>query len=79
MDGSIKRKRNEKEFGNWNETSTGREYWFEIAGRNGGKGYVKEVDRNEITISFRQEILNSDGILVEVHQKFPEDKGHTKV
>ena len=76
----AKRKQNEKEFGNWIEaTNGGRKYWFDITGRNGGKArYVKEVDSNEITISFRQEIFNDEGTMIEIHEKFPVDKGHIK-
>jgi len=32
----------------------------------------------EITISFVQEIYDSSGVLREVHEKYPIDKGHTK-
>ena len=72
---------NEKKFSNWEELSDGsRKYWFEIAGRMGWKArYIKIVDQEEITISFLQEIYNETGILVEIHEKYPIDKGHRKI
>jgi hypothetical protein len=76
----AKRKQNEKEFENWTETAAGgRSYWFNVMGRNGGMArYVKEVDSNETTIAFRQEIFDKQGVMVEMHEKFPIDKGHIK-
>ena len=44
-----------------------------------GKMYVKMVDNDENTISFHQEIYNEKGTLVEIHEKYPLDKGHTKI
>ena len=41
--------------------------------------YLKEVDNNERTLSFWQEIYNEKGILVEIHEKYPVDKGHKKI
>ena len=77
----TKRKQNEKEFENWTETpSGGRRYWFDVDGRNGGKArYVKEVDGNEITIAFWQEIFDIHSTMIEIHEKFPIDKGHKKI
>ncbi len=40
---------------------------------------IKEVDDMEKTLRFYQEIYNSDGVLIEIHQKYPEDRGHRKV
>ena len=76
-----KRNQNEKDFANWKETSRGRRmYWFDVMGRNGGKArYVKEVDNHEKTISFRQEIFNKEGNMIEIHEKYPVDKGHLKI
>jgi len=37
---------------------------------------LKLVDREENTIRFWQEIFDQDGVLVEVHQKYPIDLGH---
>jgi len=45
----------------------------------GGACYVKEVDASKRTLRFYQEIYNEDGRLVEIHQKYPADKGHIKV
>ena len=41
--------------------------------------YVKEVDEFERTARFYQEIYNDRGKLVEIHEKYPEDKGHRKI
>ena len=38
--------------------------------------YVKEVDTNEDTTRFRQEIYDDRGRLVELHQNYPIDLGH---
>lgn len=75
-----KRKENEKKFGNWTVTDSGRIYFFEVKGRKGWKArYVKEVDVNEDTLKFFQEIYNEKNELVELHEKFPIDKGHKKL
>lgn len=76
-----KRHENEKKFSNYEDLPDGsRRYWFEIAGRLGWKArYVKVVDQNEVTISFRQEIYNENEILVELHEKYPIDNGHIKI
>jgi hypothetical protein len=75
-----KRKENEKRYSNFEDLVDGsRKYWFEINGRMGWKArYVKIVDQNEETVSFRQEIFNENGGLVEIHEKYPVDKGHVK-
>jgi hypothetical protein len=41
--------------------------------------YLKEVDANETTVRFWQEIYDDAGKWVETHEKFPVDKGHQKV
>lgn len=76
-----KRQENEKKFSHYEELPDGnRRYWFEIEGRMGWKArYVKTVDLNEATVSFRQEIYNEKGVLVEIHEKYPIDKGHIKI
>jgi hypothetical protein len=76
-----KREENEKKFSNFEELPDGsRIYWFVIEGRMGWLAkYLKTVDREETTISFRQEIFDENGILVEVHEKYPIDKGHKKI
>lgn len=40
---------------------------------------MKEVDLNEVTVLFYQEVYNEIGELVEVHHKYPVDLGHRKV
>jgi hypothetical protein len=58
----------------------GRRYWLDVRGRARGLArYVKEVDANEQTTAFRQEIYDDAGTLVEVHVKFPVDEGHRRV
>jgi hypothetical protein len=75
------RAQNERKFGCWKELpSGGRRYWFEVAGRRGWKArYVKEVDADENTVRFWQEICDDQGELVEIHEKYPVDKGHQRV
>ena len=76
-----KRKLNEKKFPNREEMpGTGRKYWIDVQGRHGWKArYVKEVNEQEETIMFYQEIYDSNGNLVDVHEKFPADKGHRRI
>jgi hypothetical protein len=76
-----KRRYNEKKFGSWEELpGGGRRYWLEVIGRSGWKAkYVKEVDAEERTIRFYQEIYNDQGELIEIHEKYPIDKGHRKL
>lgn len=75
------RRQNERKFGNWAELPDGvRCYWLDVAGRSGWRArYLKKVDGNEATLRFWQEIFNEHGKLVEIHEKFPVDKGHQKV
>jgi hypothetical protein len=75
------RSQNERKFGRWDELpSGGRRYWFDVAGRLGWTArYLKEVDMNEETVRFWQEIYDEKGQLVEIHEKYPLDKGHRKV
>ena len=76
-----KRKANETQFVSWTEIEHGRRiYFFEINGKFGWKArYFKEVDQNELTIRFWQEIYDEKNILREVHEKYPIDKGHKKI
>lgn len=77
---TAKRKENEKKFGKWTETAQGRIYFFEVKGKKGWKArYVKEVDKNEKTLKFYQEIYDNENTLREIHEKFPVDKGHKKL
>jgi hypothetical protein len=46
----------------------------------GGRArYVKELDAEENTVRFAQEIFDSTGGLVAVHEKFPVDLGHKQL
>ncbi len=74
------RQQNERKFDNWQDLSGGgRRYWLDVLGRLGWRGrYLKEVDSVERTLRFWQEIYDDDGRLVEVHEKYPVDKGHHK-
>jgi hypothetical protein len=56
--------------------------WLLLAGsqRVGWRArYLKEVDAQEVTLRFWQEIYDDQGKLVEVHEKYPVDTGHRKV
>ena len=77
---STKRLLNKKKFQQWEELPNGgRKYWYEVEGRWGYKAkYVKEVDENEETLKFYQEIYNENGVLIEVHEKYPINRGHQK-
>lgn len=72
---------NEKKFGYWEELSGGgRRYRLDVRGRLGWLAcYFKEVDANEMTVRFWQEIYDDAGRLMETHEKFPVDKGHKEV
>lgn len=75
-----KRLINERKFSNWEENEFGRLYWFEVEGKFGWKAkYHKQVDKNELTIKFWQEIYDKLGNLVEIHERYPIDKGHKKL
>jgi hypothetical protein len=74
------REQNEKKFWQWEELAGGgRRYWLDVPGRLGWRArYLKEVDAQETTLRFWQEIYDEQGKLVEVHEKYPVDKGHQK-
>ena len=76
-----KRTKNEQEFEYWEDLSDkGRKYWFDVVGKSGGFArYIKCVDANEVTTSFTQEIYDNYGMLKEIHEKYPVDKGHKKL
>jgi hypothetical protein len=58
----------------------GRRYFFEVQGRHGWSArYVKEVDASERTMKFYQEIYDEEDQMVEIHEKYPVNKGHTSV
>jgi hypothetical protein len=73
--------KNEQKFDSWEDlTDGGRRYVYEVKGRFGWKAlYIKEVDSNEETIKFYQEIYDDQNKLVETHVKFPIDTGHVKM
>jgi hypothetical protein len=75
------RSHNEKKFGHWEELEDGgRRYSLEVAGRHGWMArYFKEVTADETTLRFWQEIYDDTLRLVEIHEKFPVDRGHEKV
>jgi hypothetical protein len=76
-----KRRLNERKFGRWESLpGGGRRYWYEVWGRRGWRArYVKEVDAEEITTRFWQEVYDEKGDLVERHMKYPDDRGHERV
>ncbi len=75
------RRQNERKFGNWDPMAEGgRRYWLEVTGRSGWRArYLKEVNAQETTLRFWQEIYDDQGKLAEIHEKYPVDKGHQKV
>ena len=75
-----RRRQNERKFGRWEDLpGGGRRYRFDVSGRQGWRArYVKEVDADETTVRFWQEVYDISGQLVEIHEKYPIDKGHRK-
>ena len=75
------RAQNERKFKDWEELPDGgRRYARGFAGRAGGRArYIKEVDANERTVRFAQEIYDASGRLVAVHEKLPVDFGHKQL
>jgi len=75
------RAQNERKFKHWEELPNGgRQYIRDFGGRSGGRArYIKEVDLNERTVRFAQEIHDSSGRLIAVHEKFPVDLGHKQL
>ncbi|HYT49064.1 MAG TPA: hypothetical protein VEL78_01645 [Pyrinomonadaceae bacterium] len=75
------REHNEKKFGNWKQMANGgRQYRLDVSGRFGWSArYIKEVDAEETTLRFWQEIYDGQGNLIEIHEKYPVDSGHQKV
>ena len=74
------RTQNEKKYGSWEELPVGgRRYRLDVAGRSGWLArYLKEVDAEDTTVRFWQEIFDDQGRLVEIHEKYPVDMGHRK-
>lgn len=75
------REGNERKFGQWEALpGGGRRYWLDVPGRSGWRArYVKEVDADERTVRFLQEIYDEMDMLREIHEKYPVDRGHKKV
>ena len=78
MTDERKRARNEARYGDWEELEDGgRRYHYSVHGRHGWMArYVKEVDPEENTTRFFQEIYDDRGRLVEIREKYPTDTGH---
>lgn len=73
------REQNERKFGNWESRPGGRRYWMDVKGRQGWRArYIKEVDAHEATVRFWQEIYDGHDRLVEIHEKYPVDRGHRR-
>ena len=75
------RAQNERKFGHWDDLPEGgRCYRLDVPGKQGWLArYLKEVDVHETTLRFWQEIYDDQNRLVEIHEKYPLDKGHQKV
>ena len=75
------RLKNEGEYESWIEKEDGgRIYSFEIKGKVGWKAkYLKEVNGEEVTIRFWQEVYDDKNVLKEIHEKYPVDTGHKKL
>ena len=74
------RRQNERKFPNWIELAHGgRLYWMDVPGKmRWWARYFKEVDAQERTLRFWQEIYDQSGAIVETHEKYPVDRGHRK-
>lgn len=72
------REQNEKEYRHWIDLPDGgRRYWRERKGKVIGlQRMVKIVDPQENTLLVVQEIYDETGMLIERHQKYPDDTGH---
>ena len=80
MADELKRRENEKKFGDWDERPDGgRRYFYTVPGRHDWTArYVQEVDALERTTRFYQEIYDEKGQLVETHEKYPVERGHAR-
>lgn len=81
MESDRKRRENERKFGQWKTSPDGgRTYWLDVPGLHGWTArYVKKVDASEQTVLFLQEIFDGNSQLVEIHEKFPVDRGHVRM
>ena len=70
-----------RKFKHWEELlDGGRRYVREYVGRAGGRArYIKEVDVNERTVRFAQEIYDASTRLVAIHEKYLVDLGHKRL
>ena len=75
------RTQNERKFKHWEQLPNGsRRYIRDFVCRAGGRArYIKEVDSNDRTVRFAQEIYDASDRLVAVHEKFPVDLGHKQL
>ena len=75
------RSENETTFDHWIDHPDGtRTYWYEVKGKvTGYARYVKHVDADEQALSFRQEVYDENGNLIEIHEKYPDDTGHQRL
>ncbi|MEX2368983.1 MAG: hypothetical protein WD552_01145 [Candidatus Paceibacterota bacterium] len=75
------RNQNERKFEQWiDEIDGGRTYTRRVQGKHRWFAlYHKKVSNTEETLAFWQEIYDPSGILREIHEKFPVDKGHRNV
>jgi hypothetical protein len=75
------RAQNERKFKHWEGLPNGgRRYFRDFIGRAAGRArYIKEVDADEKTTRFAQEIYDAAGRLTAVHEKFPVDLGHKQM
>jgi hypothetical protein len=75
------RTQNERKFAHWHSLENGeRLYWLDVPGKMHWRArYLKQVDANEQTVRFWQEIYDADGCLVEIHEKYPIDLGHNRI
>ncbi|MBM3335883.1 hypothetical protein FJY63_14585 [Candidatus Sumerlaeota bacterium] len=75
------REQDECGFDRWEELpDSGRRHTLDVLGQYGWTArYLKEVDGQENTLRFWQEIYDNRGRLVEIHEKYPEDKGHKRI
>jgi hypothetical protein len=78
---TLNPQQNERKYGTWHELpGGGRLYSYDVIGRSGWRAtYVKEVDAEELTVRFYQEVYDAAGTLREVHHKYPVDLGHQQV
>ena len=76
----YKQKQHERRYDSWTQLKTGgRLYRKEVAAKNGSGWkaiYLQEVDEKENIVKFWQEIYDEKNILIEIHEKYPENKGH---